>query len=591
MSRELSGVFDYKIVSTVKDRAYTSAFRNAVYKALVGTEGVSNQIGNKLNLLDISDGVDLKVRLLDGVAFVAGSSYRLYDDGTGNSKDLDIDPEVVSVNRIDSIVLEFSSLDVDRVVVAKVVKGVGGVSPVPPTLIQQDVEDAKGVYQLELFRVTITGANQTAVGITDVRPFYNSLRQQFLNFVGIVDGSIIVGEADLAALAVLAEADENGRNIADNLQINTYNSLESIGLTDTGDMSAVDLEGNMLKIFNAMDSPAELNIELFGDTNPNFYFSIITELPAFVGGSAAFKSYGVSPGANSRPNTVELIENNYSALRRSRYIGNYDNVWQGFTKVIDEKQNSNYAFHSFGELDLTDVDFSAVDFGLNVGLIVGKLASFPINGGSSEIINQFSNTGIENYPNLIASIQLEIGSINPNFRMSITTSFDEKNGGAVEGGVNKVELWLNNENNVLIGTYDSVWLGFKTVFPIPVENFGSGGLSITTDDDVLNATVITSSFPSIYTHFILEVGTSSLIDTIFIEVSTTLTSATPHNEVIDDSASNLQGFDEAYCKFVVVAGDLKGYNARGRQWSGNEEDDALNGTTLIRVFKVWGGIR
>lgn len=246
MSKEVSGVFDHKVVQNAKDRTYPSAFRNAIYKNIVGTEGVSNSIGNSLELIDISDGIDLKVKLLDGVAFVSGSSYRLYDDGTGNFKELAIDSEQAGLNRIDSIILEFSSLDNDRKVIAKVLKGASAVTPTPPSLIQSNVEDVKGIYQMEIHRLNITGGNQNAVVITDVRKIYNDLRSTFLSIVDIVSGNTVVGAAEYANKA---GADENDRNFANHLQINTYTSLASIGLVD-GDLVNGD-EDASFKIIEA----------------------------------------------------------------------------------------------------------------------------------------------------------------------------------------------------------------------------------------------------------------------------------------------------------------------------------------------------
>ena len=445
MAKETSGVFDYKIVAAEKDRVYPSAFANGLIRAIVGDQAVADGIGSRLSLSDISDGAQLKVRLSDGVAFVAGAYYRLFDDGTGNTLDLNIDPETVGLNRKDRVILEFSSADSVRAINAKILKGNPAVNPVAPTLTRDNVQDSKGVFQISLYTVDITGGNLNSVTINDQRPFVRDLDNLNDTINLILNGDISVGEADFAENAA---------------------KLDGVDSEEYG------------FIYNSSNIPAGNN-------------------------------------------------NNIASI-----------VW-------NMREKSMY-----------------YDF-ITIAAAVGPIP-------------------LPDVPSVSGQVDLTVikGLLNNDAYIKLTARPEDDVYYAYEA---KVKL----TSETVVGEFS----GWKTIGPgVLLQNFGTAGLQITGSTSQGSATLILNNFDNNYNYFLLEVGTQD-VDTRYIEIPAALTSGTPSNKLIDDSATELEALETIKARFFIDGNDLKGYFARAVFWSGNEEDDALLGSGLVKVFKVWGGIR
>lgn len=142
------GMFDYSTGDS-DIYQYTSKEFSDLIKALTDN-GVSDR-GNGFETT--ANGLTLTVK--DGACFIEGR-YGFNDE----NKTVTIEAETASLQRIDRLVLELST--VNRTIELKVIKGTAAATAVAPTLTQTSL-----TYQIPLYQIKITGGSTTT--LTDER--------------------------------------------------------------------------------------------------------------------------------------------------------------------------------------------------------------------------------------------------------------------------------------------------------------------------------------------------------------------------------------------------------------------------------------
>ncbi|WP_255551003.1 tail fiber protein [Sporosarcina sp. E16_8] len=235
---EHSKFFD-SIDPLAPDKVYTADEFTGYFEKLV-TTGIMKGESNMLKVETI--GSNMNTTVDTGAAYING---RLYENDSKLS--LTHEVEALGKSRIDRVVVRLI-LDVDsRYIKAFVKKGVAGVSPVVPALVQ-----TKGIYEVSLAQVKVIGG-QTYINAVDVTD------ERGKDVICPWAGSKILPNFDDVALAGLVSKVDTMSTLADGIHAGGEYSVILPNVTEYATGMAITIKTN-----SPNTGPASINVNNLG---------------------------------------------------------------------------------------------------------------------------------------------------------------------------------------------------------------------------------------------------------------------------------------------------------------------------------------
>lgn len=560
---------------------------------------------------------EILIDIIDFAALLRGYYY------VQESETIQKSLPLATQDRIDLIVLRLQgNSSANRVLSVEVIQGVEAPVPVAPPINT----GAGDIWDLVLAQVYVTGGEATLPN-------------------GQSDITMVIAKMELAGFAAEATKafqDENGRNIANNLQINSIALLSSIGISD-GDLTNGDEFASFSAIYNAMpeNSVFQGSVVEFGTSGTNL-LSLFPESRGF------YKISKITTiGSEGAEITFIVRDSTDSPLI---YKATLFAIFRGWNKVITDKLTAADSAKLEGKLPsayskretqsfLNDVvptgwrrflKFPDTDgrgsweITIRNQGVVGTIGGIVLHVHSSNITSaDFRNTitiisqnenslfagfrivyegaGDEKFlefDNLDGSISQLIISVKPLTDESIDTRtpYEILNPSITAGSVGTNIVAELSAEDILFNVNENFYVSIdgNSASGILLEDFGAG-LAVTTDVSSANATVITNKADvAKYQSVLLLVGMTNNQRT-YIEID--LDTNTQTSQAFDFTRSPTIGadvWDDFQAKIFVdnPANTVEAYEARNRKWDGLSLSNASDVTfSSLRVFKVWGILR